>query len=133
MAITQDILTVYSALAEHIYRRDSNLDQALNIEDIAGVLGLDDLPVPTLVNGNPLPISVTGQDGETLGNLQSDGNYYYSERGFVGMIVEVGGKHVVVLRGTDTTLSGWSDAWRAAFGDRTGPGRHVVAGAAAHG
>ena len=41
MAITQDILTVYAALAEHIYRRDSTLDQALSLLDIAKVLGLN--------------------------------------------------------------------------------------------
>jgi len=132
MAITQDILTVYAALAEHIYRRDSVNDQALNISDIENVLGPQSV-VAINASDPDNAVSVTDQDGETLGNLQTHGNYYYSDRGFVGMIVEVGGKHVVVLRGTDTTLSGWSDAWRAAFGDRTGPGRHVVAGAAAHG
>ena len=88
MAITRDILTVYSALAEHIYRRDSNYDQPLKITDIAQVLGLQTLPV---VNAS-LPenaVEVTGPDGETLGNLQTDGNYYYSSRGFTGMIVQV--------------------------------------------
>ena len=86
MVITQDILTVYAALAEHIYRRDSQNDQALNISDIANVLGLDELDV---TNAETNPVSVTDQDanplvswtdseGESHTDLAANGNYYYS-------------------------------------------------------
>ena len=97
-------LAIYAALAENVYRRDSSYDQALSIADIDAITSSDlNVQLP-----DQNPIAVTDADGQPLGSLQTHGNYYYSDRGFSGMIVEIDGKFVVVLRGTDTTLDGYS-------------------------
>lgn len=108
------LLSVYAALAENVYRRDSNNDQALSIPEIGELTG-----VSLAVEPLSAEVTVFGQDGQSLGNLQTNGDYYYSERGFVGMIVQVEGKYVVVFRGTDTTLSGWSSVRAAVARDDT--------------
>lgn len=133
-------LAVYAALAENVYRRDSNKDQALSVNEIGVLTGVN--VVARAANSG---VIVAGQDegplaswtdsgGTTHNDLAVDGDYYYSDRGFVGMIVEVGGKYVVVLRGTDTTLSGWGSVLESAFGSGTTPdGCGAGAGSRAYG
>lgn len=126
MVIDQNTLTVYAALAEIVYRR-AGVDQALIFNDIAKVIGPN--AVIDAVNPAVNTVYVKSQDDDpdvvvtdqnsqaaSLGPLKTDDVYYYSDRGFSGMIVEIGGKHVVVFRGTDTTLSGWSSVFASALG-----------------
>ena len=79
----------YAALAEWIYARDS-VDQALSLDEIGAGQVID---AELVVNLDP-----------ALGLTRSSGNYY-SERGFVGTIIQQGPvedpSYIVVLRGSD--------------------------------
>ena len=116
-------LAVYAALAEMAYRRDSLNDQALSISDIDAITSLNST---VQLPDSAKPVFVTGPDFQNLGNLLTDGIYYYSERGFVGTIVRVGDKFVVIFRGTDTTLSGWSSVVAVATGNDTTPDGSII-------
>lgn len=96
------LLSVYAALAENVYRRDHNLDQALSVEEISALTGITIEKEQAVTD-----LAITGPDGTGLGNLLADEEFYYSQRGFGGMIVKIGTTYVVVLRGTDSAISGW--------------------------
>jgi hypothetical protein len=82
MAGTLDDLEVAAALAEEIYRRNSQ-DQPIALGDVATNSKND----PNVV----APTSLTPKDGF----------YYDDATGFVGQVVDANGKIFVVLRGTD--------------------------------
>jgi len=81
-----------AALAEEIYRRNT-LDQ-------------------------PVTLAALGVEAKTLTNtpdgLTPSGGFYYSERGFVGQVVEKNGTYYVIFRGTDLTESFLNGALDAA-------------------
>jgi len=65
MTVDQNTLTVYSALAEHIYRRDSQYDQALDLMDIAKVIGLEELQVVNPIT-NTVYVKSQGDDPDVV-------------------------------------------------------------------
>lgn len=96
-------LYVAAALADMIYARDPD-DQAVTLQDIADQLG-----------GSPTVLSrgqVSSPDNDRAdtafselssgGVVQSSNEYFYSNTGFVGAIIQDGSKYIVVLRGSDT-------------------------------
>lgn len=86
-----DDLTKYSALADMVYHR-ADEDQPIQLANKG----------TTLVLWRP-----DNEQGEIASYLDqaglttADDNFYYSTRGFGGMIVQDGDKYIVVLRGTD--------------------------------
>jgi hypothetical protein len=90
---------LYAALSEHIYRRDEANDQAIKLSDI----------------GVAPPINLSGLASLGL-NLTQEGGYIYSTGGgtggFCAMVSELGGKFIVTIRGTDSTVSAWSSTLR---------------------
>lgn len=98
----------YSILQDIAYRKNSNLDQGLDISD-ALALGFDRFDAEIELNLPPnKEIIVKYRDGiaDGLLRLSADNTHFYNpETGFSAFVVKDGDTNVITFRGTDTTLS----------------------------
>lgn len=93
----------YAALAEHIYRRNQQSDQALREADFAGKGGLsgNEANPNVLFNFDGASFS---NELNALGLFVSEGRYIYNpDTGFEATIAQgAAGELIVVFRGTDS-------------------------------
>lgn len=93
-------LYVGAALADFIYARAS-ADQALTLADINRQLSANlTIVTDAVVNAFPDAAAAYSQ-ALSDGMVQSANNFFYSNTGFVGAIVQEGDKYTIVLRGSD--------------------------------